>query len=340
MDLSDGGAGGAGGEGAGAGGSAGDGAGGGGGGSGSASAALFGDIAGGGAGAGVGAGGAGDGGAGAGGAAGDGAGGGDPDWYSNLSADADGDAASLRDWVKSIGVKDLNGLAKVARDNQVALRESGRVKMPGPDAKPEDVAAWHKAIGVPDAPTGYELQGPAGEDGNPIPLNEALTGPLAASAHKFGIPKAALEGLVKDFVKAQHDEIFAADKTQKDAAAAWFKAQGSEGTAKLAAIDRAADALGLSGKEVIAIRNALGSEKALPLLARLGENMGEDRFVDGGKVRFGVSGAQAQTEYDRLKSDPAWVAKATKPGTPENAHYNRLTAAIGEEADRKARANA
>ena len=214
-----------GGNGGGAGGAGGDGGAGGGG---SASAALFGDMgAGASAGAGDGAGGAADGaGAGAGGGSGDANGGAaDPDWYSNLSAESEGDAASLRDWVKSIGVKDLNGLAKVARDNQVALRESGRVKMPGADAKPEEVAAWHKAIGVPDAPTGYELQGPVGEDGNPIPLNEALTGPLAASAHKLGIPKAALEGLVQDFVKAQQDEIFAADKAQKDAATAWFKAQ-------------------------------------------------------------------------------------------------------------------
>lgn len=329
---------------AGAGGAADGGAGNGGAAGGSASAALFGDLGGaggdagagdGGAGAGADAGAGGDAGVGAGGDAG--AGGADPDWYNSLSADGE-NGASLRDWVKASGVKDLNGLAKIARDNQAALRESGRVKMPGSDAKPEEVAAWHKAIGVPEAPEGYELRGPAGEDGNPVPLNEGLTGPLAASAIKHGIPKAALEGLVQDFVTAQQDQIFAADKAARDAASAWFKAQGSEGQAKLAAIDRAAEALGLSGQEVIGLRNVLGADKALPLLARIGEGMGEDRFVDGGKLRFGVSGAQAQTELDRLKADPAWVSKATKPGTAENAHYNRLNAALGEEAERKARA--
>lgn len=327
----------------------GEGAGGGDGGTGgAASAAFFGGAGGAGGADGTSQGGAGAGdGAAAGGAesagsagAGDQGGGADPDWFGQLPAEAEGDAPSLRDWAKAAGVKDIAGLAKMARDNMVALRDSGRVKMPGADAKPEEIAAWHKAIGVPDAPEGYELRGPVGEDGNPVPLNEGLLGPLAASAHKLGIPKTALEGLVQDFVKAQQDQIFAADTAQQQAAKDWLKAQGAEATAKLAAVDRAAEVLGLNRNDMVALRAALGAEKALPMLARIGEGLGEDRFVDGGRVRFGVSGAQAQVEYDRLKADPAWVTKATKPGTPENAHYNRLTAAIAEEAERKARAAA
>lgn len=323
----------------------GEGAGGAGGGDGGASAAFFGGDAGGagdqsGAGAGAGGGaGAGDqGGAGAG--AGDQGGGADPEWFGQLPAEAEGDSPSLRDWAKAAGVKDIAGLAKMARDNMTALRESGRVKIPGADAKPEEVAAWHKAIGVPDAPEGYELRGPVGEDGKPVPLNEALLGPLAASAHKLGIPKTALEGLVQDFVKAQQDQIFAADTAQQQAAKDWLKAQGAEATAKVAAVDRAAEVLGLDRNDMMALRAALGAEKALPMLARIGEGLGEDRFVDGGRVRFGVSGAQAQVELDRLKADPAWNIKATKPGTPENAQYNRLVAAIGEEEERKRRAAA
>ncbi len=69
-------------------------------------------------------GGAGDGGQG-------GEGGGAPDWFANVSDKmGDGETASNRDWLGSLGIKDLDGLVKVARDNQRAVRESGRVKVP------------------------------------------------------------------------------------------------------------------------------------------------------------------------------------------------------------------
>ena len=132
----------------------------------------------------------------AGGDQGGGDGGADPDWYNEISAESGQDGTpALRDWLKSAGIKDLDGLAKVARDNQKALRESGRVKIPGEGASEAEVSEWRKAIGVPDEPSGYRLPEFKDADGNPIEMNDDLLTVLADSAHKAGLPKAAYEAV-------------------------------------------------------------------------------------------------------------------------------------------------
>src|SRR5690606_21574553 len=144
------------------------------------------DILGGGGGGDAGAGGgeggdAGAGGGGAGGEGGDagasgGGGGADTDGYEQVSAETgEGESASTRDWLKASGVKDINGLAKLARDNQRALRESGRIKVPGEGATDAEIAEFHKAIGVPEKPTDYAVPEFKDAAGNPIPINTALT---------------------------------------------------------------------------------------------------------------------------------------------------------------------
>lgn len=317
--------GGAGGEGAGVGGSAAD--------------LLGGGSGEGGGGEGAGAGGEGGGGGGGGEGAGGSGGVADPDWYSNISSDADGEGASLRDWLKASEIKDLNGLAKIARDNQKALRESGRVKIPGEGASAEEVAAYHKAIGVPDNPQGYEIKAPVGEDGKPVPLNQALADRIAAAGHKLGAPKGVVEGLANEIMQFEMDALHKADGEQRAAAQAWVAKQGQDADAKIAAIDRAAAALSISRAEMIALRSAWGAEKALTVMARLGENMAEGGLIEaGGKQRFTVSATEAKAELTRLRGDPAWVDKARVPGTPENQRYERLTDIIGQAAEREAAA--
>lgn len=46
---------------------------------------------------------------------------------------------------------------KAFRDTQAALRDSGRIKLPGEDATPEEMAEFNKTLGVPESPDGYEI---------------------------------------------------------------------------------------------------------------------------------------------------------------------------------------
>lgn len=78
------------------------------------------------------------------------------------------------------------------------------------------------------------------------------------------------------------------------------------------------------------LRSGMGADRALGLLSKLGAGMAEDVMITGGSNRFGVSGAEAQTELDRLKSDGEFMAKATKDGTPERARWDRLNRQAAE----------
>jgi hypothetical protein len=269
----------------------------------------------------------------------------DPDWYGQVSGDVlDGEKVSLRDWLKAAGVKDLTGLAKIARDNQVALRASGQVKLPTSESSAADVAAYHKAIGVPDDVAGYAMPEAkdaagkvlVGDDGQPVPLNKPLLERLASTALKAGVPKAAYEALVNDFVQAQLEDVATEDATQQAQAQAKLKSWGSEGQAKVQAMNQALSVLKINRSETLKLRAALGADRAMDLFAQLGEGLAEDAMLGGGEnKRFGMSGEAAQAEITQMISDPVTAAKVRTPGTAERARYERLQAVVGQAVDRK-----
>lgn len=252
----------------------------------------------------------------------------DAEWLAGLSAETEGDKASLRDWAKAAGVKDLNGLAKIARDNQTALRDSGRVKIPGEGASAEEVSAWRSAIGVPATVEGYVLPQLQAEDGSVVSLDNGLIGALLPKALERGAPASLMNGLIEDFVQLQLDAVAKEDTEQKAAAQAWLTQQGDQASAKLAAVDAAGRALGLQREEMIALRGALGSGRALDILSKLGEGMAEDVMITGGQGRFSVTGREAQAEINQMiakgKADRSYAEKVRLPGTPENERWNRL----------------
>ncbi|KTT68800.1 hypothetical protein [Sphingomonas sanguinis] len=249
-----------------------------------------------------------------------------PDWFANVSDKlGEGETASNRDWLGSLGIKDLDGLVKVARDNQRAVRESGRVKVPGEGAQPDEVTAFHRAIGVPEKAEGYEIKGPEG-----VQLNDAVLSQLAEAGVKHGIPKAAFEGIVSDFIQIQMADADAEKQRQDGLASEWVKAQGGKADEQIAHVNSAVRALGLTKADMAGLRTGMGADRALGLLAKLGAGMAEDVMITGGSNRFGVSGAEAQAELNRLMSDSDFKAKAMKEGTPERQRWDRLNKQAAE----------
>lgn len=266
-------------------------------------------------------------------------GGADPDWYNQLSGEAEGEGAAHRDFVKAKGWKTLDDVVKSYREAERAVRDSGRIKVPGEGASAEDVSAFNRAIGVPEDVKGYELPTIEGEDGNAIPLDDSLLGKLLPRALEHGVPAKAMNGLIADFVKLQLDEAADLDQQQKQAAQGWVTKQGANANARIAAIDSAASALGLTKSDLMGIRGVMGADRALEMMAKLGEGMAEDVMMTGGKGRFGVTGAEAQTQLDEMKqkagSDPVFAAATRKPGTAENARWNRLISAVAAHEERQ-----
>lgn len=307
-------------------------------GGGAAGAASVADLLGGAAGAGAGAG-AGDAGAGAGDAgAGDaGAGSGGDDAFLNqfpLEA-ADGESTGLRDWVKAAGIKDPAQMARMLRDNMTAVRN--KLQPPGENATDEQKAAWREAIGVPAKPEDYATPEFKGADGQPVELNTALIDSLKAAAHKAGVPAEGFNNLLNEAIAQQITEADGA-RMELDKRAKAFIDQNWKGDAdaKLEQVDAGLQWLGLDKNDALALRVAIGPEKALQLAQKVGENLKEDTLVRGDvKHRFGMSGEAAQARLDAIKADKDRAARAMVPGSAERQEYDRLVEIIAADQERK-----
>lgn len=265
-------------------------------------------------------------------------GGADPDWYSQLSGETgEGETASLRDFVKANDVKDLNGLAKIARDNQKALRESGRIKVPGEGAGEAEISAYRKAIGVPDSADGYAMPVLTGDDGQPVKMDTAKLANIASIAHANGIPKAAFEATMQAIAEADAGDFAAAELQLSREADAHVKSWGGDKDNKLAAVNAAIGALGLKRNEVLQLRAALGPARSLDLMAQIGAGVSEDTLINGDREGGGFLGdpVAAQREMDQMKLDPKVRDKVFIAGTPEHSRWNRLQDIVGQAEERK-----
>jgi hypothetical protein len=87
------------------------------------------------------------------------------DWRSGLT----GDHASLAQekTLANIKGKDFNEvgptLAKMVVEGQklIGKKTEGMIKLPGKDAKPEEIAAYREAVGIPETPADYDVKLPA-----------------------------------------------------------------------------------------------------------------------------------------------------------------------------------
>lgn len=77
------------------------------------------------------------------------------------------------------------------------------VVIPGPNASPEEIAAYHKAVGVPDSPENYTLEKPKLPEG--LPYDEGLEKAFRAKAHELKLPAKAAADLFGWWNKAVVD---------------------------------------------------------------------------------------------------------------------------------------
>lgn len=249
------------------------------------------------------------------------------DWMKQFSGEApEAGEPSNQEWLAKLGVKDLDSVVKIARDNQKALRESGRIKVPGADAKPEEIKAFHAAIGVPDKPEGYEIKLPETTAGK-FELDTAFLDPMRAVALEHGVPKAAFEALAAKFVENQVEGLSADAATNNAAKEAKVKAWGAEAPQRKEEFRRGASILQLDKSAINRMQAGLGVGETMDLIARVGHMAGEDFFAGGeASQRFGVASAEdAQKAIDAMVNDPATAKKLRdKSDKALTAKYNRL----------------
>lgn len=262
-------------------------------------------------------------------------------WAGAVSKEGgEGDTASNFDWLKSKGFKDLDGLVKSTRDTEKALREKGGIKVPGEDAKPEEIAAYRTAIGVPDKPEGYEVELPAiGEGEDKLELDVDFVNPMRELAHKNNVSAGAFKAFASGFVQHQLDAMANAVKAQDAEVNALFKDWGPNKAAKLQDFRQGAKLLGLDRAGLASWQASAGSRVVMEKLADLGSKVSEDLLAGGdGNARYGVASEEdAQKQIDGMIGDADTAAKLKAKDPATTAKWNRLNEAVASFRERAAK---
>lgn len=127
------------------------------------------------------------------------------------------------------GAKNISDVNKMLTDSMTAARAKtdGMIRIPGAEAKPEEWAAYHKAIGVPDNESEYSYKLPEGLK------EEQISKPIIDGWRKefkaLGIPKATAEKLINKQLtdeaaglKARHEAFNKGLEEEKAALATRF----------------------------------------------------------------------------------------------------------------------
>ena len=195
--------------------------------------------------------------------------------------------------------------AFVATKKLVGQRLEGMVKVPGEGATPEEVAAWRKASGVPDAPTDYTLD--VAEDLRHLVPTERL-GDYATMFHELGVPKATAQKIVSRYAESMQKQLQALEQTYTQQRETLRKEWGEETyTRRLALADRAIKTLIPEEDQAFLQRAGIaGHPFWLKHFARLGEQMAEDGIIES-DVAGSASNQQMEVRAKEIENDKLWL---------------------------------
>jgi hypothetical protein len=214
------------------------------------------------------------------------------------------------DFVAAKGWKDPSVVVGSYQNLEKTLGNS--VRIPGEDAKPEDVAKFWSKVGRPEkaeeykAPEGYKVP-----DGGVdlVPWFQQI-------AHKHNLPAKAFEGVVGEFTShmqelaSQEQEAFDAQVNQQ--AEAVTKAWGSEAPVHARNIQQFRQAFGLTTEQTTNMMLAIGPEAWAKFSSRAGSYFAEAKIgadLPGGGSQFGMTVEAAQARLSELTSDSNFAAR-------------------------------
>lgn len=227
------------------------------------------------------------------------------------------------DWMPekfwSEGKPNVEGLAKsYAGLEQLLGQKANAVRIPTEQSTPEEVAAYRKALGVPEKVEDYQIKPEQLPEG--VEWNDDLAKPFAEIAHKHNIPPKAMSELV-----AKQAEI---EAQRTGALAGQIEAKRNEGIAelkqtfgdsfdrKLVLAQRAAQTAGVDP-------NAPGfSDPAVVKgFVRLAEMISEDQLTAPG-TPTGPAGAQSRAKDIQTNPQNPLYAKY-QDGDPDTVNLVR-----------------
>lgn len=191
----------------------------------------------------------------------------------------------------------------------------------------EGYKALHTKLGVPEKPEGYDFKEVKFADGSD--LDDEFINTLRKTLHDNNVPAANAPSIVKGVVQWM-EGVEAGETATKQAAviagrAELDKSWGANKEANLFIAKQAVTKLGLPQDFCEKLENEVGYVGAMQTMLKLGQMMGEAKFVSSGGPAGGVlTREQAAERLDTLKRDPTWVAKVNNGDTKANEEFSAL----------------
>lgn len=218
------------------------------------------------------------------------------DWRTNLSPE-------LKEHPSLATYKSVDDMAKSHINAQKLIGKKGIIP-PGKDAKPEEIDAFHKALGRPDKPEDYklsEVQAPEGmtEDAN-------LKSGFLATAHAKGMTNEQADAIYSWYNKqvegaiAQHVEK---NKVMKETTEAELRTE--YGKAYDQNLDIAKKFIHKFGDEkaMQALEEGLGNDpRLIRMLVKAGKSFSEDMLHVSSNTT--LTPDEAKAEIRKIKGDP------------------------------------
>lgn len=246
-----------------------------------------------------------------------------PAWHAGL--DDDGKA-----WATASGLINLNA-EEAARASVKSYRELQKlhgglaagdvVKLPKEGADEATVKSFYQKVGVPADPTGYGFDGLVFSDGTSP--EAAFQDAARAAAHKANLTPAQLKSFVSSLMpymeQVEKDDQVASQAALADAAKALEAEWGPRAANNKFISTSAMKTLGVTDETIAEVQKSpLGYAATMKLFLRLGEMLGEAKFVPaGGNVPGAMSKEQARSQLETLGKDEAWVKRFLAGGAAE-----------------------
>ena len=245
--------------------------------------------------------------------------------------------ADLPDDLKETG-KRFTSKADALRSIVALQKREGQVRVPGKDATPEEIAAYHKAIGVPDKPEAYEFFVPEGATvTDDMKANQVEWGKRFQA---MGIGKEAAKKLsqfVSEDGKRHQDSLISADKTfaEQQEAALRSEWKGDDYDKNKTLANKAfRDLAGKTGLNVEALtqietkdgRFLMDRAEIVRMFAAIGREMAE------GTLGPTLTESEKDTVDEQIRTVRAQIADAQSSGDSKraNALYQREMALVAK----------
>jgi hypothetical protein len=242
--------------------------------------------------------------------------------------DAVGDP-ELKAWAKNKNYPSVDAALSSHRGLEKLL---GSEKLPMPK-DPADQAGWervYKALGRPDAPSGYGLDQIEGAD-------PEFARTASEWMHRAGVGERQARSLAMAYAgwTAERAEAEAAecDRVSQAEMVSLRREWGDRFDAETENARRAARVLDVDADAMAALESALGTGRFLKMFATIGGHFAEDRFVGGdgeGSRGFSMSPADARARIKALMTDKAWAGAYLEGDANKRAEMERLNRLAAE----------